>query len=116
MLVHQKRGCCLGAREVVLTVENNSATWRESTAYRRWQIERSFAQWPGSATKFRRSHWPRRLWRLGAASGQLLRSTAFFDGAGAGGRRAVLLVWIALGLGAIPAGAKLQQQRAVVAR
>jgi hypothetical protein len=45
------------------------------------------------------------------ASGRLLRSTAFFDGAGAIGPLAVLLVWIALGLGAILAGAKLQQQR-----
>ena len=44
------------------------------------------------------------------ASGQLLRSTAFFDAAGAGGHLAVLLVWIALGLAALLAGAKLQQQ------
>lgn len=44
------------------------------------------------------------------ASGQLLRSTAFFDGAGAGGPLAVLLVWTALGLGAILAGAKLQER------
>ena len=50
------------------------------------------------------------------ASGQLLRSTAFFDGAGAGRYLAVLLVWIAVGLGAILAGAKLQQQRTGVAR
>ena len=33
------------------------------------------------------------------AGGNLLRSTAFFDGAGAGGQLAVLLVWTALGLG-----------------
>lgn len=45
------------------------------------------------------------------AGGQLLRSTAFFDGAGAGGHLAVLLVWIALGLGAILAGAKLRPSR-----
>jgi hypothetical protein len=50
------------------------------------------------------------------ASGQLLRSTAFFDGAGAGGHLAVLLVWIALGLGGILAAAKLRQQRTGVAR
>jgi hypothetical protein len=49
------------------------------------------------------------------ASGQLLRSTAFFDGSGAGGHVAVLLVWIALGLGAILAAAKLPQQRTGVA-
>jgi hypothetical protein len=45
------------------------------------------------------------------AGGQLLRSTAFFDGAGAGGPLAVLLGWVALGLGAILVRAKLQQQR-----
>ena len=50
------------------------------------------------------------------ASGQLLRSTAFFDSAGAGRHLAVLLVWIAVGLGAILAGARLQQQRTEVAR
>ena len=50
------------------------------------------------------------------ASGQLLRSTAFFDGAGAGGHLAVLLVWIALGLGGILAGAKLQQQKTALER
>ena len=49
------------------------------------------------------------------AGGQLLRSTAFFDGAGAGGHLAVLLVWIGLGLGAVLAGAQLRQ-RAEVAR
>jgi hypothetical protein len=50
------------------------------------------------------------------AAGQMLRSTAFFDGAGAGGHLAVLLVWIAVGLAAILAGARLQQQRTGVAR
>jgi hypothetical protein len=45
------------------------------------------------------------------ATGQLLRSIAFFDGAGAGRHLVVLLVWIALGLGAILAGARLQQQK-----
>jgi hypothetical protein len=49
------------------------------------------------------------------AGGQLLRSTAFFDGAGSGGKLAVLLVWIGLGLGAVLAGAQLRQ-RAGVAR
>jgi hypothetical protein len=42
---------------------------------------------------------------------QLLRSTAFFDGADAGGHLAVLLVWVAVGIGAILAGARLQQRR-----
>jgi hypothetical protein len=45
------------------------------------------------------------------AGGRLLRSSAIFDGAGAGGPLAVLLVWIALGLAAILAGAQLRQQR-----
>jgi hypothetical protein len=45
------------------------------------------------------------------AGGQLLRSTAFFDRAGAGGHLAVLLGWIAVGLGAILVRAKLQQKR-----
>ena len=45
------------------------------------------------------------------AGGNLLRSTAFFDGAGAGGQLAVLLVWTALGLGAIMAGAAMQRRR-----
>jgi hypothetical protein len=49
------------------------------------------------------------------ATGQLLRSIAFFDGAGAGRHLVVLLVWIALGLGAILAGARLQQQKTRVA-
>jgi hypothetical protein len=47
------------------------------------------------------------------AGGQLLRSTAFFDGAGAGGPLAVLLVWIGLGLGAVLAGAQLRQRAGV---
>jgi hypothetical protein len=50
------------------------------------------------------------------AGGQLLRSTAFFDGAGAGGRLAVLLVWIGLGLGAVLAGAQLRQRATVAPR
>jgi hypothetical protein len=49
------------------------------------------------------------------ASGQLLRSTAFFDGAGAGRPLAVLLLWVALGLAAILAGARLRQRRTEVA-
>jgi hypothetical protein len=44
------------------------------------------------------------------AGGQLLRSTAFFDGAAAGGPVAVLLVWIGLGFGAVLAGAQLRQR------
>ena len=50
------------------------------------------------------------------AGGQLLRSTAFFDGAAAGGPLAVLLVWIGLGLGAVLAGAQLRQRAAVPRR
>jgi hypothetical protein len=46
------------------------------------------------------------------AGGQLLRSTAFFDGAGAGGHLAVLLVWIGLGFGAVLAAAQLRQRAA----
>jgi hypothetical protein len=45
------------------------------------------------------------------AGGQLLRSTAFFDGAGAVGPLVVLLGWVAIGLGAILVRAKRQQQR-----
>lgn len=45
------------------------------------------------------------------AGGNLLRNTAFFDGAGGGGQLAVLLVWTALGLGAIVAGAAMQRPR-----
>jgi len=45
------------------------------------------------------------------AGGNLLRNTAFFDGAGGGGQLAVLLVWTVLGLGAIMAGAAMQRRR-----
>jgi hypothetical protein len=48
------------------------------------------------------------------AGGNLLRNTAFFDGAGGGGQLAVLLVWTALGLGAIMAGAAMQGRRTAV--
>ncbi len=48
------------------------------------------------------------------AGGNLLRNTAFFDGAGGGGQLAVLLVWTALGLGAIMAGAAMQRRRTAV--
>jgi hypothetical protein len=48
------------------------------------------------------------------AGGNLLRNTAFFDGAGGGGQLAVLLVWTALGLGAITAGAVMQRRRTAV--
>ena len=48
------------------------------------------------------------------AGGNLLRNTAFFDGAGGGGQLAVLLVWTALGLGAIMAGAVMQRRRTAV--
>ena len=48
------------------------------------------------------------------AGGKLLRNTAFFDGAGGGGQLAVLLVWTALGLGAITAGAAMQRRRTAV--
>ena len=47
------------------------------------------------------------LHRPAAAAGRggnLLRNTAFFNGAGGGGRLAVPLMWTALGLGAIMAG------------
>ena len=50
------------------------------------------------------------------AGAQSLRSTAFFDGAGAGSHLAVLLAWVALGLAAIMAGARLQQRRTRVTR
>ncbi len=46
------------------------------------------------------------------AGGNLLRSTAFFDGAGAGRHLAVLLAWTAIGLGAMWAGALLRRRRA----
>jgi hypothetical protein len=45
------------------------------------------------------------------AGGTLLRSTAFFDDAGAAGPLTVLLVWATLGLTAIWAGAYLQRRR-----
>jgi hypothetical protein len=48
------------------------------------------------------------------ASGNLLRNTAFFDGAGSGGELTVLLVWTLLGLGAIVAGAAMQRRRTAV--
>jgi hypothetical protein len=48
------------------------------------------------------------------AGGNLLRNAAFFDGAGGGGQLAVLLVWTALGLGAIMAGAAMQRRRTAV--
>jgi hypothetical protein len=41
-----------------------------------------------------------------AAGGQALRDTAFFDGAALGGHLAVLLVWIAIGLGLLALGAR----------
>jgi hypothetical protein len=46
------------------------------------------------------------------AGGSLLRSTAFFDGAGEGGHLAVLFVWAALGLSVMWAGALVQRRRA----
>jgi hypothetical protein len=46
------------------------------------------------------------------AGGSLLRSTAFFDGGGAGEPLAVLLAWTALGLGAIGIGWLLRRRRA----
>ncbi len=45
------------------------------------------------------------------AGGNLLRSTAFFDGAGATGHLLVLAAWAAVGLGAIWAGALLARRR-----
>jgi hypothetical protein len=46
------------------------------------------------------------------AGGNLLRSTAYFDGAGEGWHLAVLLGWAAFGFSAIYAGALLQRRRA----
>jgi hypothetical protein len=43
------------------------------------------------------------------AGGNLLRSTAFFDNAGAAGHLAVLLTWTALGFAALFAGAFLRR-------
>jgi hypothetical protein len=48
------------------------------------------------------------------AGGNLLRNTAFFDGAGSGGPLAVLLVWTVLGLGGIMAGAAMQRRKTPV--
>lgn len=45
------------------------------------------------------------------AGGNLLRSTAFFDGAGAAGHLTVLLAWAGLGLSAMWAAALLQRRR-----
>ena len=50
----------------------------------------------------------------GAAS-QLLRNTAFFDGAKSGGHVAVLLAWIVVGVGAILTAATLQRRKTAVA-
>jgi hypothetical protein len=49
------------------------------------------------------------------AGGNLLRSTAFFDGAGAAGHLTVLIVWAALGLSAIWGAAVLQRRRSLTA-
>ena len=49
------------------------------------------------------------------SAGQLLRSSAFFDGAGGSEKVVVLLVWSVLGTAAILAGAALQRRRAVAA-
>ncbi len=46
------------------------------------------------------------------AGGNLLRSTAFFNGAGAGSHLAVLAVWAGLGLAAVIAAARLTPRRA----
>jgi hypothetical protein len=46
------------------------------------------------------------------AGGNLLRSTAYFDGAGGGWHLAVLLGWAAFGFSALYAGALLQRRRA----
>ena len=63
---------------------------------------------------------PRPLGGLGqllppGAGGSLLRSTAFFDGNGAGGPLAVLVVWVALGLAIIGLVAWRRSAPAVVA-
>jgi hypothetical protein len=50
------------------------------------------------------------------AGGQLLRSSAFFDGAGSGGPLVVLLVWVGLGFGGVLAGAQLRQRTRVAER
>jgi len=46
------------------------------------------------------------------AGGNLVRSTAFFDGAAAGGHLAVLLAWVGVGLIAMVAAAARQRRRA----
>jgi hypothetical protein len=46
------------------------------------------------------------------AGGNLLRSTAFFDGAGGARHLAVLLAWTAVGVAAMAAGRLLQRRRA----
>jgi hypothetical protein len=46
------------------------------------------------------------------AGGNLLRSTAFFDGAGASGHLTVLVTWAVLGLAAVAAGALWRRQPA----
>ena len=45
------------------------------------------------------------------AGSQLLRSSAFFDGAGGSGKILVLLVWAVLGTAAILAGAAIRGRR-----
>ena len=45
------------------------------------------------------------------AAGQLLRNTAFFDGADSGGHVAVLLAWAVVGVGGILAGAAMRRRR-----
>jgi hypothetical protein len=47
------------------------------------------------------------------AGGNLLRSTGFFDGAGAGGHITVLVGWTALGLGLMVAAATRNRRVAV---
>jgi hypothetical protein len=49
------------------------------------------------------------------AGGNLLRSTAFFDSGGAAGPLAVLLVWTAVGLGAMAAGLLVHRRRSAQA-
>jgi hypothetical protein len=54
-------------------------------------------------------------WLPPGAGGSLLRSTAYFNGNGAGGHVAVLAVWSLLGLGAIVVGHRRARRRARVA-
>ena len=49
------------------------------------------------------------------AGSQLLRSSAFFDGAGGGGKILVLLIWSALGTAAILGGAAMRRRGTAVA-